>query len=316
MILMLSDMQAQWIEPYQLRPAPDSSYVIGATAPYGDADWVKWRYLDSLYGIGRSDSIYLQNDTIFLRDGSGYAKVVGTGGGGYIHDLYPYLTGFVLDNPTNALQDTVIFEYTNSIVSTPPGLCDCTVGDVDGLSTALSGKADLQHLHSITDVVGLLGALDGKEAAFSKGSIIQGDNVTLTGNLSNRLVGSGDITIAATGGGGSVTIQESTGGNVNLSTSNATLASMSLVAGTWKIDGVMTLTELQAVGKTVTFELFNSTAGGSALATFTQFVNNGEDTNVSITKRVVLSSTSTIIIRARTSNGTALVTSTVMNAIK
>lgn len=41
--------------------------------------------------------------------------------------------------------------------------------------------------------------IGGKEAAFSKGSIIQGSNVTITGTLTNRLVGSGDITISASG---------------------------------------------------------------------------------------------------------------------
>jgi hypothetical protein len=45
-------------------------------------------------------------------------------------------------------------------------------------------------------------ALDGKENTFSKGSLVQGTNVTLSGTLTNRLVGSGDITISATGGGG------------------------------------------------------------------------------------------------------------------
>ena len=38
------------------------------------------------------------------------------------------------------------------------------------------------------------------EPVFSKGSLIQGSGVTLTGTLSGRLVGSGDITISATGG--------------------------------------------------------------------------------------------------------------------
>lgn len=41
-------------------------------------------------------------------------------------------------------------------------------------------------------------ALDGKEDAFSKGSIVAGTNVTLSGTLANRLVGSGNITINAT----------------------------------------------------------------------------------------------------------------------
>lgn len=46
-------------------------------------------------------------------------------------------------------------------------------------------------------------AIGGKEPIFPKGSIIQGQNVTLTGNLTGRLVGSGDITINSTSTGSS-----------------------------------------------------------------------------------------------------------------
>lgn len=41
----------------------------------------------------------------------------------------------------------------------------------------------------------------GAEAAFSKGSLIAGTNITLSGTLANRLVGTGDITVSASGGG-------------------------------------------------------------------------------------------------------------------
>jgi hypothetical protein len=40
------------------------------------------------------------------------------------------------------------------------------------------------------------------EPTFAKGSLIAGTNVTLGGTLANRLVGSGDVTINSTGGGG------------------------------------------------------------------------------------------------------------------
>lgn len=36
----------------------------------------------------------------------------------------------------------------------------------------------------------------------NRGDLIQGSNVTLTGTLTDRLIGSGDVTIAASGGGG------------------------------------------------------------------------------------------------------------------
>lgn len=43
-------------------------------------------------------------------------------------------------------------------------------------------------------------ATSAKEDAFSKGNLVAGTNVTLTGTLTNRLVGSGNVTIAASGG--------------------------------------------------------------------------------------------------------------------
>lgn len=41
-------------------------------------------------------------------------------------------------------------------------------------------------------------ALDGKEDAFGKGSLVAGTGVTISGTLANRLVGSGNVTINAT----------------------------------------------------------------------------------------------------------------------
>lgn len=64
--------------------------------------------------------------------------------------------------------------------------------------TALNGKANTSHTHVPADVTGLSTLLDGKENTFAKGSIIEGDNVSIAGDLSNRLVGPGDITISAT----------------------------------------------------------------------------------------------------------------------
>lgn len=49
-------------------------------------------------------------------------------------------------------------------------------------------------------------AVSAKEDSFSKGSLIAGTNVTLSGTLTNRLVGAGDITIDATPGGGGGTV--------------------------------------------------------------------------------------------------------------
>lgn len=63
------------------------------------------------------------------------------------------------------------------------GLDADTLDGLHGADYALAG-----HTHSY-------------EPSFSKGSLIQGSGVTLTGTLTGRLVGSGDITIAASGAG-------------------------------------------------------------------------------------------------------------------
>lgn len=47
-----------------------------------------------------------------------------------------------------------------------------------------------------------------KENAFSKGNIVQGSGVSLSGTLTGRLVGSGDVTITASGGGGAATLDD------------------------------------------------------------------------------------------------------------
>lgn len=57
-------------------------------------------------------------------------------------------------------------------------------------------------------------AIAGKENSFSKGSLIQGTGVTLTGTLTNRLVGSGDITISATGSAGYVQWSDTVAGQL------------------------------------------------------------------------------------------------------
>jgi hypothetical protein len=54
-------------------------------------------------------------------------------------------------------------------------------------------------------------ALNGKENTLSKGNIIEGTNVTLSGTLTNRLVGSGDVTINASGGGAVDSVNGQTG---------------------------------------------------------------------------------------------------------
>lgn len=54
------------------------------------------------------------------------------------------------------------------------------------------------HTHTIAEITGLQSALNGKENAFTKGNIVAGSNVTISGTLTGRLVGAGNITINST----------------------------------------------------------------------------------------------------------------------
>lgn len=64
-------------------------------------------------------------------------------------------------------------------------------GDITG---TLADQTDLD-----TTLDGLATSIAGKESAFAKGDLVQGAGVTLTGDLTERLVGTGNITIAAAG---------------------------------------------------------------------------------------------------------------------
>ena len=75
-------------------------------------------------------------------------------------------------------------------------------------ASKLAGIAAGAQVNAVNNVNGQTGNVTlthtsvGAEQAFSKGSLIAGSNVSLSGTLTNRLVGSGDVTISATGGGG------------------------------------------------------------------------------------------------------------------
>lgn len=58
-------------------------------------------------------------------------------------------------------------DITNKPAEFPPAAHGHVIADIDGLTTALAGKADATHSHEIADVNGLGTALDGKQAAGS-----------------------------------------------------------------------------------------------------------------------------------------------------
>ena len=113
---------------------------------------------------------------------------------------------------TNVTVDNT--DPTNPIVSATGGGGSGTVTSVGAIgSTGLSisgspitTSGDITYTLS-SNLQGWSGiATAAKEDAFSKGSLIAGTNVTLTGTTANRLVGAGDITIDATPGGGGGTV--------------------------------------------------------------------------------------------------------------
>ena len=132
--------------------------------------------------------------------------------------------------------------------------------------TALNGKANTTHTHALSQVTGLQTALDskasagaltnveldvsdlqldvaGKEDSFTKGNIVQGSNVTITGTLTNRLVGAGDITISAVPGATPpVTSVNTKTGDVVLVASDVGLGNVSNTSDATKNSATATLT--------------------------------------------------------------------------
>lgn len=144
------------------------------------------------------------------------------------------------------------------------------------LNSALAGKANTSHTHALTDLTqsgatvgqvpqwngtswgpatvsggsatwgGITGtlsaqtdlqtALNGKEASFTKGDLVAGSGVSLSGTLTGRLVGTGNVTISATGGGtGTVTSVDGSGGTTGLSFTGGPITT----SGTLTLGGVL-----------------------------------------------------------------------------
>lgn len=94
----------------------------------------------------------------------------------------------------------------DSAITSQIGLIDFPVTSVAGKTGDVELDASdvgLGNVDNTTDLdkpisTATQGALDGKENAFSKGSLVAGTGVTLSGTLANRLVGSGNVTINST----------------------------------------------------------------------------------------------------------------------
>lgn len=290
--MVVSAVYGQWIEPWQLRPAPDSSYIIGARNPYFDGEWIKFGALDSLYGS--KDSLFMRNDTIFLRDGKGFAKVVSTGGGdGYIHDLYPYSTGFVLDNPTVPLQDTVIFDYaasgTGSFVPASNYIAGTGINITGNTISSTVVNTDAQAISKSGNVISITG--NASTVNIANDTPAEGEVLTFT---------AGEWVASAASGGASLTGNEAIRStNLNLSTSYQDLVSLSLASGTYVLNANAAALILSG---SVEVQLWNSTTSTSLGVTSV----NATQSSVSINRIVTLSGTNTIILRAKGPTGNSI----------
>lgn len=91
-----------------------------------------------------------------------------------------------------------------------------------------------------------------------KGSLIQGSNVTLSGTLTDRLLGTGDVTISASGGGG--------GGNIPI---DSKTSSYTFVAG----DIGRNICKTSTSG--ITFTLNNSVFSAGDIFMVSNFATSG-----------------------------------------
>lgn len=101
----------------------------------------------------------------------------------------------------------------------------------------LAGIQAGAQVNSVTSVAGKTGAVTlvpadvGAEAAFSKGSIVEGAGVVISGTLTNRLVGAGDITITSTGIGGGVVVEVVPGTGIAVDNTDVASPVVSLTSG-------------------------------------------------------------------------------------
>jgi hypothetical protein len=155
----------------------------------------------SFHNLASDGIIYRSGGTIGARvitAGTGISVVDGNGANGNPTITNTGVTsivagtGITISGGTGAVTiNSSITQYTNTDARNAISLT--TTGN-SGASTYTSGTG-VFNIPNYT-LAGL-----GGEPAFSKGSLIQGTGITLSGTLSNRLVGTGDITIATSGGG-------------------------------------------------------------------------------------------------------------------
>lgn len=151
---------------------------------------------------------------------------------GVLDELVDILAPVALSNSYNDLDDKPFI---------PQNSDDLPQGTTNLYATAaekskLAGIAAGAQVNTVTSVAGKTGAVTltssdtGSEPAFSKGSIIAGDGVNIAGTTANRLVGSGDITITATGEGGGVVVEVLAGDGIAVDSTDVASPVVSLTS--------------------------------------------------------------------------------------
>lgn len=151
---------------------------------------------------------------------------------GVLDELIDLLAPVAISNSYNDLDDKPFI---------PQDSDDLPQGSTNLYATAaekskLSGIEAGAQVNTVTSVAGKTGAVTlvpsdvGAEPTFSKGSIIAGEGVSIAGTLANRLVGSGDITITATGEGGGVVVEVLAGDGIAVDSTDVASPVVSLTS--------------------------------------------------------------------------------------
>jgi hypothetical protein len=131
LMLCFVNVEAQNVQFRQLPRTPNKFHIVSAYDSINATNYAL-RYigiddlLDSL-DINTKDSIYLQNDTIFLRDGSGFVDASGFGGGGsnwtvngtHIYNSNSGNVGIGVTNPGVKLHTNGVLNIGTNLISAP-----------------------------------------------------------------------------------------------------------------------------------------------------------------------------------------------------
>lgn len=145
--------------------------------------------------------------------------------------------------------------------------------------------------------------LDGNvtSAKLATSGVIAGTYNNPTVTLNDK----GIVTSASNGTG--ITIEEALNASlVNITTSFVDVVTITLGAGTWKVDGIVNSDNTLGTNELFEAELYDTTNSTLLFASW-QRVGNSCEVSMSMTKKVILTGTTTIALRMKVSAGTPVV---------